>query len=224
MYRQLVTPTADVSAAAGSCLAFVQDVYAAPKRYKSAWIAWENTAKKHIEPLPEASVPVWFSHYGTYGKPPTYENWGHVVAYFPGTGFLSSPGTGYGSEWLPTIQAVEQRFNSNYVGWSEDLNGLQIVEYVNTPTPEDDDMANSQYFVATSDSPSGIVKANDVWVRPAPGEGLHFLTAGQAHDWFAMNGLDFNSPNVFGKEGSWYDLAFQEDIEAAKRTAEAQGK
>lgn len=90
-----------------------------------------------------------------------------------------------------------------------------------SPTPEDEEMPNSQYFVALSDSPSGVVKANEVWVRPAPGEPLHFLTAGQAHDWFAMNGLDFNSPNVFGKEGGWYDLAFQEDNTAAQKNAEA---
>lgn len=82
-------------------------------------------------------------------------------------------------------------------------------------------MPNSQYFKALSDSKSGLVKKNDVWVRPAPGEALRYLTPGQAHDWFAMNGLDFNSPNVFGKEGGWFDLAFQEDKDAAKRTQDA---
>lgn len=89
------------------------------------------------------------------------------------------------------------------------------------PEQEDEEMPNSQYFKALSDSPSGLVKANDVWVRPAPGEALHYLTPGQAYDWFAMNGLDFNSPNVFGKEGNWFDLAFEEDKQAAQRTKQA---
>ena len=84
-----------------------------------------------------------------------------------------------------------------------------------TPNPEEEDM-KAQYFVATSDSPSGLVKANSVWVRPAPGLPLSPLTAGQAHDWFAMDGLDFNAPNVFGKPGEWYDAAFAEDAQMAE--------
>lgn len=77
------------------------------------------------------------------------------------------------------------------------------------PNPEDD--MKSQYFVALSPSPSGLVVKDSVWVRPAPGMPLAPLTSGQAHDWFKMDGLDFNAPNVFGKPGEWFDLAFAED-------------
>lgn len=136
MWQQLVQPSV-VSDNAGLCLRFVQSVYGAPAKYASAWDAWKATSLKHENrELPNVSVPVWFSHYGTYGTPPTYANWGHVVAYFPERGqFLSSPGQGYGYEWLASIEAVERRFASKFVGWSEDINGLQVARYNKDPQP-----------------------------------------------------------------------------------------
>ena len=135
-WQQLTEPRI-VSDNAGLCLRFVQSVYNAPVKYASAWDAWRATTLKHENrDLPPVSVPVWFSHYGTYGTPPTYANWGHVVAYFPDRGqFLSSPGQGYGHEWLDSIEAVERRFNSTFVGWSEDINGLQVAVHTANPTP-----------------------------------------------------------------------------------------
>lgn len=218
MWTQLVNPDTSVKANAGSCLAFAQAVYGAPVKYKSAWDAWQATTHKHFDALPTVSVPVWFSHYGTYGKPPEYGNWGHVVAYIPGQGFLSSPGEGYGSEWLATIEAVEQRFNSTYVGWSEAINGLQVASGSNDITPDDGDEMASQYFIASSSNASGTVQQGDVWVRGFPGAPLTALTAGQAHDWFALQKLDYNAPNVYSKDGSWFDAAFAEDVEAANLT------
>lgn len=136
MFTQLVAPNQNVQASAGMCLAFTQSVYGAPVRYRSAWEAWEAVPDKHTDAFPEGvSVPVWFSHWGTYGEPPTYENWGHVVARIGGR-YLSSPGEGYGSEWFDSVEAVERRFNSKLVGWSESLNGLKIVEWSGTPTPQ----------------------------------------------------------------------------------------
>jgi hypothetical protein len=133
-WTQLVTPQV-VDDNAGMCLRFAQSVYDAPVKHASAWDAWNATTLKHLDrDLPPVSVPVWFSHYGTYGG--VYANWGHVVAYFPDRAqFLSSPGNGYGHAWLNSIEEVERMFNSTYVGWSEDLNGLQIAQHTNDPQP-----------------------------------------------------------------------------------------
>jgi hypothetical protein len=133
-WEQLVTPSV-VSDNAGMCLRFVQSVYGAPVKYASAWDAWNATTLKHLDrDLPPVSVPVWFSHYGTYQG--VYANWGHVVAYFADRGqFLSSPPNGYGNAWLNSIEAVERMFNSRFVGWSEDLNGLQVAKYNQDPKP-----------------------------------------------------------------------------------------
>lgn len=123
----------------GWCLRFTQSVYGltgAPFWHPSAWAAWLATEYKHTtRTMPNASVPVWFSHFGTYGDPPTYGNWGHVVAYIPGRGFLSSPawvrpGQTVGQLWLDSIEAVERTFNAKFVGWSEDLNGTRIISGV----------------------------------------------------------------------------------------------
>jgi hypothetical protein len=133
-YRQLVEPNLSASRPAGWCLAFAQDVYGAPVRYRSAWDAWEAIPDKKFGGLPDVSVCVWMSHWGTYQG--EYANWGHVVAYVPSKGFLSSPARGVGQQWFDTIEQVERTFNAKYVGWSESLNGLQIVEWFENPTPD----------------------------------------------------------------------------------------
>ena len=118
----------NATAGAGWCLAFVQSVFDAPVMHESAWKAWLATERKRNDPLPDAPVPVWFEHWGTYDTPARWDNFGHVVAYVPGKGFLSSPRSGHGSEWFDSIEAVEQAFNATYVGWSEDLNTKTIYE------------------------------------------------------------------------------------------------
>lgn len=133
---QIVQPDTTVTDGPGWCLRFNQNVNrGVPIKYQSAWDAWEATATKYFtREMPDVSVPVWFSHYGTYGSPPEYKNWGHVVQWIPGRGYLSSPtGTAIGQKWLSSIQEVEQAFNSKFVGWSLDIGGKTVAE--NTPQP-----------------------------------------------------------------------------------------
>jgi hypothetical protein len=134
---QLVQPNTSVQDGTGWCLRFTQSVWGAPARYNSAWDAWNATQHKHTDRvMPSDSVPVWFSHYGSYGTPATYGNWGHVVSWIvTEKKFLSSPAKGYGQQWLNSIEEVERVYNSKYVGWSEDINGLRVAN-TNTPTPK----------------------------------------------------------------------------------------
>lgn len=67
------------------------------------------------------------------------------------------------------------------------------------------------FYIAASNNPSVTVGKGDIWVRTEPGTPLRRLTQGQAVDYFTLLGLDYNSPNVQSKEGSWFDLAFEED-------------
>lgn len=150
-WQQLVQPDTSVQDYAGFCLRFVQSVNGSPARYASAWDAWLATTLKHeTRDLPDVSVPCWFEHWGTYGEPPTYANWGHVVQYVPGRGFLSSPvgrlGT-YGQSWFGTLEEVERTFNAKFVGWSEDINGLQVAQ--NTYTPDVQPGEENMYAVAS---------------------------------------------------------------------------
>jgi nucleoid-associated protein YgaU len=114
---------------AGMCLRFAQKVFSTkPYGYESAWIAWEATQVKHYDRnFPNVATPVWFSHMGTYGG--VYKNWGHVVAWIPGAGFLSSPGSGYGQQWFGSIEEIERYFRCTFVGWSEDINDLDVMDW-----------------------------------------------------------------------------------------------
>lgn len=156
---QLVDPNPDIQYFAGYCLRFTQMVYSAPVKHRSAWESWNATEHKHgtEENIPYVSVPVWFSHYGTYGQPPTYENWGHVVTYLPGVGYLSSPGNGYGQIILGSIEEVETYFNAKYVGWSEDINGLRVAQTTSpTPTPIPENLKDvSNMMLAHKPQPDG---------------------------------------------------------------------
>ena len=141
MWQQLVNPNPNTRYYAGYCLGFTQRVYGAPARYNTAWEAWEAVPDKHeSRDIPQnVSVPIWFDHYGTYEG--VTGRFGHVCAWIPGVGFLNSPGSGYGQKILPTLEATEKFYNAKFVGWSESINGLKIVQYNPEPTPEEEDMA-----------------------------------------------------------------------------------
>lgn len=134
-YRLLVPIDKGATDDAGMCLRFVQRMFGGvvPYYYKSAWIAWENTIFRHSasEPVPD-DVPsvLWFSHYGTYGSPPEYANWGHATVHVPGDAIYSSPYGGHGQVRVGTISEIERAFNCKYVGWSEDVGGLRVIEPV----------------------------------------------------------------------------------------------
>ena len=125
-WKQLVAPRLDVVEQAGWCLRFVQNVYGAPAKYSSAHDAWLATVDKHADGvMPDVSVPVWFDYWATLDSSGN-KNWGHVVAWVPGSGFLSSPGSGVGSRWFSSIQAIETYFKATLVGWSTDINGITV--------------------------------------------------------------------------------------------------
>lgn len=149
--KQLVEPRLGTVDGAGWCHRFARNFFGAPMGYSSAWEAWQATEYKHGpgEALPDVAVLLWFSHYGTYGSPPTYGNWGHVAVHVPGRGIYTSPGYGEGQEVWQTIAQIESRFASTYVGWSEDINGLRVAQ-VNADVPEEDSMIKLYLYTPTN--------------------------------------------------------------------------
>lgn len=132
-FRQLVPPNTGVQTGAGWCLAFTQAVYSAPVMHATAKIASQHVTRwNDSRVMPNVSVPVWFDHWGTYGG--VYGNFGHVLAWVPGRGFLSSPRWGYGQEWFQTLEQVEQAYNGRFLFWSLDINTKLVAE--NAPSPE----------------------------------------------------------------------------------------
>lgn len=145
---------------AGYCLRFTQTVFGAPVNYPTAWVAWLNQDGKHeTRDMPNADVPIFFESWGTYGNPPTYDNWGHACVYQASTGrVFSSPGSGYGNRWFNSIAEAEAQWGMRYVGWTEYLNGMQIVSYSGddpapTPTP-----AGQTYTIQPGDTLWGVAQ------------------------------------------------------------------
>lgn len=146
----------------GWCLRFIQSVYNSPVAYPSATAAWNATGQKYFSrDMPSVSVPVWFSCVLDLGDGP--QDWGHVAAWIPERGqFLSSPmywSQGYGQSWVNSLEDFERILGASYVGFSGDLNGLQIASYVDdgpAPTPEPSPVRS--YTVVPADTLWGIAQ------------------------------------------------------------------
>lgn len=126
-YKQLKTPRPGTTDGAGWCLRHVRNVYGIASGASTAWEGWLATKhKKTSRTMPNVSVPVWFSWTGTVSG--VRKNWGHVVAWVPGRGYLSTPLSGWGQKWYPNIESVETALGASFVGWSLDLNGVSVAE------------------------------------------------------------------------------------------------
>jgi len=130
-YRQLVLPNLYIEDQSGFSLRHVQTCFGAPVKHSFAWDAWEATEHKHpMEELPNAYVPVWFSSVVFNRDPIDTFNQGHVLLWDPITqSLIGTPMQGYGQRSY-TLEMVKQHSGgtTQYVGWSEDLNGLRIVK------------------------------------------------------------------------------------------------
>lgn len=139
-WTQNAAPNLSVQDNPGWCLRFVQSVYGSPVAYPSATAAWNATGQKYgTRDMPNVSVPVWFSWVGDIDGTGA-KDWGHVAVWVPERGqFLSSPlywSQGYGQSWVNSLADFESILGCTYVGFSADLNGLQIATYTEDPTPE----------------------------------------------------------------------------------------
>lgn len=153
-WEQNAQPNLNTKDNPGMCLRFVQSVYGAPVAYPTATAAWNATGQQYdSRSMPNASVPVWFSWVGTING--VTQDWGHVVAWIPERGqFLSSPlywSQGYGQSWVNSIEEIESILGARYVGYSADLNGMQIAEWHPDPTP------------APTPTPSGTTCTVEAW-------------------------------------------------------------
>ena len=125
---QLVTPNLNVRAQFARCLQYVQNAFSAPYAGKSATYAWQQTAfKHHTREIPNGVyVLVWFEYWGTVDG--VYGNWGHVVIYKDGICYSSPHTIKSTHDVIPSIEEVERIYNCKFLGWSEDIAGLKVIE------------------------------------------------------------------------------------------------
>ena len=166
MSLQLVAPNLDAQGTPGFCLALQQKVWGAPVRYGTAWEAWQHVTQQTSQVPEDVSTLLWFDHWGTYGG--VYGQYGHVVTYVPGRGLLSNPARGLGQRWYNTIQECEKDCNATNVGWSPDINGLQVVQITNTKKKGVAGMATVYYKTengSTTYALAGDGTGNAAWLE-----------------------------------------------------------
>lgn len=125
-YKQLVTPNPDISCQPGWCLKYVADTYGGtPQVYPDATTAWNAAQFKHTDQnFPGLAVPVWFSVKNV--------SEGHVALLMPDGSVYSTSDNSTTPHHHPSLQDLINYYaNSNpltYLGWSEDICGLKVVE------------------------------------------------------------------------------------------------
>jgi hypothetical protein len=138
-YAQIRSANPNAKSYPGYCLQLVtESFFTTPGGHNTARDAWDASGTKNTSrDLPNVQVPVFFSWVGTIDG--IRKDWGHVVTYFPGRGFLSSPGKwtdGYGNQWFASIDAVTRWFNAPYLGFTLDIpmRGA-VASFTPDPTP-----------------------------------------------------------------------------------------
>lgn len=138
-------------------------------QFPDARTAWDGQKGRHFDRPPLGiAVPIWFDHWGNYGTPPTFKNWGHVATRLPDGRVLSSPfwPKTYGYDIFPDIDSMMKALggNAKYLGWSEWLHDTQIVSYREDEKPstpesgqeEDEEMKNIGFWYYTDKSKKTI--------------------------------------------------------------------
>ncbi len=127
--EQLVQPDLSVVGYPDYCLAYVQSVFKVPvsnPHDPDAWHGWLDAKLKHTDQPPaDCSVPVWFSWTGTIGG--VTSNYGHVAVSTP-NGVYTNPLSGSGHKVFSTVRTLASNYGVTYVGWSEDIESLRVIE------------------------------------------------------------------------------------------------
>lgn len=125
MYTQVKQPNLKLKGKIGWCLEWVENSYKTPWAGPTAWVAWSTLVKKkHPNMLPPKNVyvPIWFDGYWEGMR------YGHVGIYRNGTVWCSPYTYDENPAVLKSIAEVERIYGMNFVGWSEDLGGVDIIK------------------------------------------------------------------------------------------------
>lgn len=143
--RQLRAPNLQQTDIPGWCLRLVLRSFSFPWGAEYARAEWDRNTTKHTDALPnDVAVPVFYSWWGTIDG--ITRDWGDVAIWVPGRGVFGTPmrGSGASNRWDASVEArrVAIGGNAKYLGWTESLNGVKLVEeYTPAPPPRKDIMS-----------------------------------------------------------------------------------
>lgn len=130
MYEQLVTPELNVPTQLARCLKYVQDAFKSPNAGRTATVSWNTrTLHRHFDRKFPTGVYflAWFDYWATIDG--SYENFGHVVICRDGICYSSPYKAGQTSyAVIGSISEVERIYRCTFVGWSEDIAGLKVIQ------------------------------------------------------------------------------------------------
>ena len=149
MLEQVRTPNLNQTDYPGWCLRFTQSAYGVPHKYAYAWDQWVHS-KQRTDPLPDKIVPVYFEWHGNIDG--VNQNWGDTAIWVPGRGVFGTPlrGGGMSNRWDSDVnrRAAVIGGNGRYVGWSEDIADVLVVQTVPDPAqPSAPQPTQSSQFV-----------------------------------------------------------------------------
>lgn len=133
---QRVTPNTNVLGYSGGCLAYVDDGVNPPQRQPTAQSSWELAVRTGVaHPGQEPPMGVWVPVYYSINNGP-WAGYGHI-AWFYSNGkdtLIFDSEYGCGNRTRPYSGGAElfnyMGWQMSYLGWSEAVDGLRIVENV----------------------------------------------------------------------------------------------
>jgi hypothetical protein len=152
MYSQIIQPNLSTVGNVGWCLQFVENAYGTDHIGATATDAWNATRHPHKgNPPTDVKVPVWYS-YWEGGV-----NYGHVAINVPGKGVLSSPYAKDGTQqWFSSIEQCRKVMGcKEYLGWSEDLAGAQLIRK-EAEMPTEQEVKNRFALIGLTPTPAQI--------------------------------------------------------------------
>lgn len=130
-YKQLKTPDLNVDVIPGWCLAAVKDAFGVQAKYASATLGWQHSIQHQDKNFPEnVYIPIWFS------IPSVPE--GHVAILNTYNGYIYSTSSKTSTKFTvhTSLDAMIKYYGSlnlTYLGWSEDVNDIKVIEEVDMP-------------------------------------------------------------------------------------------
>lgn len=102
------------------CLRFCRTMYGIPSQHTSAINAWIGSTYKHTTGVPPRGAFVFWK-VGQFGH----------IAISDGNGFcISTDIKGPGTVARVPITTINTRWSAHYLGWTEDVNGVRLSEFV----------------------------------------------------------------------------------------------
>lgn len=176
-WKQKVTPNVNVPGYSGGCLAYVDDGVNPPKRQPTAQVSWQYAVDTKVaHPGEEPPTGVWVPVYYSINNGP-WAGYGHVAWFYSdgkntviydsefGCDNRTGPYSGGGDLFN------YMGWQMSYLGWSEMVDGLRIVENVadnnsgSNPQPQKGEI--EMYLIYTLDTKNWYV-SNGVqckWVK-----------------------------------------------------------